>query len=248
MIFQVSNDGVAFRYQFPEQSDEVHRLKSEATSFHFPAETKAWLQPMSVAKSGFEKSNPAYEEYFAKEVPVGTPSTLKAGWVYPALFHVGENWVVLSEGSLDRNYCGTRLSHESPDGEYFVAFADPREKMGDGPANPESKLPWLTPWRIIVVGNLQTVAESTLGIDLAEKTKEPADAAIKPGKAAWSWPLLGDSQTKYDTQKRFIDYAADMGWSYCLDRLLVGSEHRLRPHEGVGRLRGHKKCRPAALV
>jgi hypothetical protein len=216
IVFQVSNDGAAFRYYFPDQSTEVRKLTSEATTFKFPPDTKAWLQPMSVAKSGFEKSNPAYEEYYAKDVPVGTQSTLKAGWVYPALFRCGENWILLSEGSLGRNYCGTKLAHESPAGEYCVAFADPREKIGDGPVNPESKLPWLTPWRIIVVGKLQTIAESTLGIDLAEKPHEPADPAIKPGKSAWSWPLLGDKQTTYDTQKRFIDYAADMHWSYVL--------------------------------
>jgi hypothetical protein len=39
---------------------------------------------------------------------------------------------------------------------------------------------------------------------------------IKPGKASWSWPLLGDSRTIYEVQRRFIDYAAEMGWRYCL--------------------------------
>ena len=28
--------------------------------------------------------------------------------------------------------------------------------------------------------------------------------------------LLKDEQTTFDVQKRFIDYAADMGWRYCL--------------------------------
>jgi hypothetical protein len=85
-----------------------------------------------------------------------------------------------------------------------------------GPANPESKLPWLTPWRVIAVGSLKTIAESTLGIDLADPAAQPAGPSIQPGKASWSWPLLGDGQTVYDVQKRFIDYAAEMGWRYCL--------------------------------
>lgn len=59
VVFQVSNDGVAFRYVFPEQSDKQHQLTDEVTSFHFLPGTKAWLQPMSVAKSGWEKSNPS---------------------------------------------------------------------------------------------------------------------------------------------------------------------------------------------
>jgi alpha-glucosidase len=216
VIFQVSNDGVAFRYFFPETSTEVHSLKEEISSFHFQPGTKAWLQPMSVAKSGWAKATPAYEEFYEKEIAVGTPSTLGAGWVYPALFKSGDSWLLVSEGSLGRNYCGTRLRSESPDGEYSVGFPDARETMHGLPVNPSSTLPWLTPWRLITIGSLRTIAESTLGTDLAEKPAGPADPSIKPGKASWSWPQLGDRQTNYDVQKHFVDFAADMGWSYCL--------------------------------
>lgn len=217
VIFLVSNDGIAFRYFLPSSGDNSsHKLSEEVTSFHFPKGTTAWLQPMQVAKSGFEHSNPAYEEYYEKEIPVGTPSKLGAGWVYPALFHTGDSWMLISEVRLGRNYCGTRLRHESPDGEYSIGFPDPREKIGDGPVNPEGVLPWSSPWRIVVVGSLKTIVESTLGIDLAAPPKEPADPNIKPGKASWSWPLMGDRNTTYDVQKQFIDYSADMGWAYCL--------------------------------
>jgi len=216
VIFQVSNDGVAFRYGFPETNAVTLRLKEEVSSFHFLPGTRAWLQPMSVAKSGWAQATPAYEEYYEKDIPVGTPSTLGAGWVYPALFRSGDTWLLVSEGSLSRNYCGTRLRSESPDGEYSVGFADPREVISGGAANPESKLPWLTPWRIVVVGDLKLIAESTLGLDLADQPAQPADASIQPGKASWSWPLLKDGNTTYDVQKRFIDYAAAMGWRYTL--------------------------------
>lgn len=216
VFFQVSNDGVAFRYFFPEKASGTRSLKEEATSFHFQKDTKAWLQPMSAAKSGWEKTNPSYEEFYEKDIPVGTPSRSGAGWVYPALFRTGDTWLLVSECGVGRNYCGTRLRHESPDGEYAVGFPDPRETMNGLPVNPSSELPWLTPWRLIVVGSLKTVAESTLGIDLADPPTVAADTPSKPGKAAWSWPLLGDNHTTYETQKRFIDYAADMGWAYCL--------------------------------
>ena len=249
IIFQVSNDGVAFRYFFPETNAALHRLTEEVSSFHFLPETRAWLQPIAVAHSGWCEANPSYEEYYQKEIPAGTPSTFGAGWVYPALFRsglrraevpavasgspdnrapaepgnrrasatqAGETWLLVSEGSLPRNYCGTRLRSESPDGEYSVGFADPREIIPGGPANPESSLPWLTPWRLIVIGSLRTIAESTLGLDLADPPAHRMSPAVKPGKASWSWPLLGDRQTTYDVQKRFIDYAADLGWRYCL--------------------------------
>ncbi len=217
IIFQVSNDGFAFRYYFPEdvKSSGIRKLGEERSSFRFLPGTKAWLQPMSVAKTGWKRVHPSYEEYYEKDIPVGTPSKL-AGWVYPALFRSGDVWLLVSEGSLPRNYCGTRLRSESPDGEYFVGFPDARENFPGGGVNPESKLPWLTPWRLVVIGDLQTIAESTLGIDLADKPAALPAVAPRPGKASWSWPLLGDDQTTYEVQKKFIDYAAEMKWRYCL--------------------------------
>ena len=215
IIFQVANDGVAFRYFFPETNAGPRRLTEEVSSFHFLPGTRAWLQPMSVAKSGWSRVNPCYEEFYEKDIPVGMPSPM-AGWVYPALFRSGDTWLLVTEGSLPPNYCGTRLRAESPDGEYSVGFPDPRENFQGGAVNPESTLPWLTPWRIIAVGSLKTIAESTLGIDLANQPTHPLKLTGKPGKASWSWPLLGDSQTVYDVQKRFIDYAAEMHWHYTL--------------------------------
>ncbi|HWM29210.1 MAG TPA: glycoside hydrolase family 97 N-terminal domain-containing protein, partial [Woeseiaceae bacterium] len=45
--FQVSNGGVAFRYRFPGNDTAMHRIESEGTSFRFPDDTKAWLQPVA---------------------------------------------------------------------------------------------------------------------------------------------------------------------------------------------------------
>ncbi|MBN1517502.1 glycoside hydrolase family 97 catalytic domain-containing protein [Candidatus Sumerlaeota bacterium] len=216
IIFQVADDGVAFRYFFPETDAQTRRLTKEVTSFHFLPEAKAWMQPMSVAKTGWAETHPSYEEFYEKEIPAGTPSPSPAGWVYPALFRSGDDWLLLSECALGRNYCATRLRAESPDGEYSIGFPDPREHFQDGPVNPESPLPWFSPWRIIVAGNLKTIAESMLGVDLADKPEHPATDAIEPGKASWSWPLLGDGSAVFNVQKEFIDYAAEMNWRHCL--------------------------------
>ena len=215
--FQVSNDGVAFRYFFADSDPQAHQIRSEASSFRFPADTRAWLQPIAVAKSGWSFTNPSYEEIYEKDIPAGSPSPTGAGWVYPALFRTADTWLLLSETGLTRNYCGTHLQSRWRDTEYRIAFPDPLENFQNGPVAPQSTLPWTTPWRLIVVGTLKTVAESTLGSDLADRALPtiavPTDG---PGKASWSWPLLGDDQTVYATQVRFIDYAAQMGWRYTL--------------------------------
>jgi len=216
VVFQVSNDGAAFRYVFPDADAKSRTVNGEASSFRFAADAKAWLQPMSVAKTGWAKTNPSYEEYYEKEIPVGTPSKLGAGWVFPALFRTGETWVLLTETGLGRGYCGAKLAHEAPGGEYRVAFPDARETIGKESVNPRFSAPYATPWRVIVVGDLKTVTESTLGTDLAAPAIPGVKLAGAPGKASWSWPKLGDGKTVYEVQRRFIDYAAEMGWGYCL--------------------------------
>lgn len=217
IIFQVSDDGAAFRYFFPESDGTKHRLIEEISSFRFLPGTRAWLQPMAAARTEWKESQPSYEEFYQKDIPVGTPSPIGAGWVYPARFRSNDVWVLLSETGISRNYCGTRLRHESGGGEYKVGFPDPKENFQGGAVNPESKSPWLTPWRLIAVGSLATIAESTLGVDLAEKPSlATTNPPLQPGKASWSWVLLGDQQTNFETQKRFIDYAAAMRWRYCL--------------------------------
>ncbi len=216
VVFQVSDDGVAFRYVFPEMDGTAHAVKTETTSFRFPEGSKAWLQPMSVAKTGWARTNPSYEEYYQMEIPAGTPSTLGAGWVFPALFRTGETWVLITEAGLSRGYCASRLAHESPGGEYRIGFPDTNETMDGGPAGPRFATPYRTPWRVIALGSLKTVVESALGTDLAAPAIRTAPLAGGPGKASWSWPKLGDNQTNYDVQRRFVDFAAEMGWAYCL--------------------------------
>jgi hypothetical protein len=217
ILFQVSDDGVGFRYRFPEASNKVHRIQTEATSFNFLPGTLAWLQPLAAAKTGFGETNPSYEETYDRQIPVGTRSPTGAGWAYPALFRSDQTWLLISETALARNYAATRLDNEWRSTEYTVRFPEVLEHYQNGPVAPESTLPWLTPWRLIVIGDLRTIAESTLGTDLADPPQASASVPPPgPGKASWSWPLMGDAHTNYDTSKRFIDYAAEMGWKYTL--------------------------------
>ncbi len=217
IIFQISNDGIAYRYYFPTNATKLHKIKEEKSSFNFMPGTRAWLQPIAVAKSGWNGTNPSYEEYYEKDMEVGSPSPTGAGWVYPALFKSGDTWLLVSEGSLPRNYCGTRLRSQWHNTEYTVSFPDQLERIGNGAVNPESVTPWLMPWRFIVIGSLKTIAESTLGIDLADKAVLDATQFINgPGKASWSWPLMGDDKTVFDVQKQFVDYAESMHWQYTL--------------------------------
>jgi hypothetical protein len=152
------------------------------------------------------------------DIATGTPSPGPNGWVYPALFKYKDTWLLITEAALGRTYCGTALQQNSPNNEYRINFPQAPEVFKDGKAtlNPESTLPWKTPWRIIAIGDLKKIAESTLGTDLALPAKKMNSSFIKPGKSSWSWILKKDDSTVYSVQKRYIDFAADMHWQYCL--------------------------------
>lgn len=213
VTFRVSNDGVAFRYRVAGKNLKFVR---ETTGFAFDKSAKAWLQPMAVAQTGWSNTNPSYEEHYQREIPVGTPSTLGAGWVFPALLRSGDTWVALTEANLDGSFHASRLHTDSRGGVYRLDVPAPPEVFTDGALLAESRGDLLTPWRIVALGSLRTLVESTLGTDLAAPAIAFDKAKVQPGHASWSWALLKDDGTCIDTQKRFVDYAADMGWDYTL--------------------------------
>jgi hypothetical protein len=208
IVFRVSNDGVAFRYE-----TAGGLVRSEATSFAFPSTARAWLQPMSVAQTGWANTNPSYEEYYHADIAVGTPSPLKTGWVFPALFRNGDNWVALTEAGMDGSWHASRLQAKSPGGEYRIGSPTTPEAFPGGALMGSGAR---SPWRVLAVGPLATVVQSSLGTDLAEPAIAFDAALVQPGHASWSWAILKDDATVFDVQKKFIDYAAQMKWDYTL--------------------------------
>jgi alpha-glucosidase len=214
LTLRASNDGLALRYTVDGPGRKT--FKDELTSFAFPAEARAWLQPMATAKSGYSRVNPSYEEHYQMGIAVGTPSPMPAGWVFPALFRGGANWVALTEAGMDGRFHASRLQADSTGGIYRIGLPDPLEVFTGGKLLADVDGPLTTPWRVLAIGPLKTVMESTLGTDLAAPAVLFDKAKLKPGHASWSWALLKDGATVFDVQKRFIDYAADMHWNYTL--------------------------------
>lgn len=216
VVFRVSNDGVAFRYIVADPSLPLKKLVQEHTTFALPDGAKAWLQPMSVAQTGWSNTNPSYEEHYQMEIPAGTKAPTEAGWVFPALFRTGANWLAISEANMDGSWQASRLAQDSTGGEYRIGNPMPAEVFTNGGLMAETEGTLTSPWRVIALGSLATVTNSTLGTDLAAPAVAFDKALVKPGHASWSWAILKDESIVYDVQKRFIDYAADMHWDYTL--------------------------------
>lgn len=216
VVFRVSNDGVAFRYVLGQVPGRAGSMLQESTAFRFATSTRAWLQPMQVAQTGWMNTNPAYEEHYRMDIPVGTPSPLAAGWVFPALFKSGDTWVALTEADMDGSFHASRLQAHSRGGVYRIGTPMAAEVAPGGALLAQAATGLRSPWRVLAIGSLATVMDSTLGTDLAAPAIAFDAAKVLPGHAAWSWGLLKDDATVYAVQKQFIDYAADMRWDYVL--------------------------------
>lgn len=220
------NDGVAFRYvvSLPEPRSKV--FMDEYTGLRLRPDTRAFLQPMQPWHTGWKGTNPAYEEHYAIDTPVGQPARLGVGWAFPALFRSGDTWIAVTEAGMDGSFHASRLWPDNDFDRSFQAapasggyqFGWPRvgETGGGTQRLAEADGRMTTPWRVIAIGDLPTLMQSTLGTDLAAPAVTFPAAKLKPGPASWSWALLKDEGTVFEVQKRYIDYAADMHWPYTL--------------------------------
>ena len=213
IVLRAHDDGVAFRYRFPERDAASKLVAGEQTGFHVPDGSTGWLLPHQEV----HKYGPAYEDLFMK-VASGTPAPRPDGWSFPALFKTPANrWLLITEAALDDSYCGSHLAAESPGGVYRVKFPDPKEGLNVGAVYPVSALPWALPWRVVIVADAAPrLLESDLVMDLSPAPKGGDWSWVKPGRAAWSWWSRSESPKHAEDLNAFTDLASEMGWEYAL--------------------------------
>ena len=214
ITFRVSNRDVAFNYTLlPVRQRRDERLsciiQQEVTSFQLSTDATGFLAPQSNPMTGFARTAPSYETTYGIDQPIG-----KNGWgngyTFPCLFKTNNLWALISETGTDGNYVGCRLIGE-PDGRYHIGFPQEGECNGWGDNTVQSALPSSTPWRTITVGPMNNIIETTVAWDLV-KPKYEASKKYEYGKGTWSWIIGMDSSCNYDEQKRYIDFAAAMGY------------------------------------
>ena len=123
--------------------------------------------------------------------------------------------MLISETGVDGDYCASRLMGK-PDGTYHIGFPQVGEMNGFGTPNASISVPGYTPWRTITLGNtLKPIVETTVAQDVVERKYE-ASKKYEYGRGTWSWIIGMDPSCNYDEQKRYIDFAADMGYESVL--------------------------------
>lgn len=159
----------------------------ESISYVIPEGTKRWMQSLKTDYEGF--------------YPMST-SAKNGKYGYPALIEYGNGvFGLITETGIKH---GNSCSYLVCDGdEYKVTYTD--EDTGN-----------FHPWRIIMVGSLADIVESTMVTDYAENCKIEDTSWIKPGVSSWIYWAYNHSSKDFQKVKEYIDLAHDMGWPYTL--------------------------------
>ena len=108
VLFQVSDNDIAFRYLIPRQTINKKeykraRILAELSSFNFPDGTTTFISPQIGPESGWEQTKPSYEEGYSADAPMTTPSQFGHGYIFPALFHLQGDKETGRQGVQDKS-------------------------------------------------------------------------------------------------------------------------------------------------
>ncbi len=198
VTFRVYNDGVALKYKLNAVSDEEH-IVNEFTTYAVPQGTKRWMQ----------QYDPGYERFY----PLSTDGKLASDpnsvlWGYPALIESQDSiFMLITEANIRRDHCGSFLYNGINRDHYQVRMAD--EKLA-------FRNSWESPWRLLIIGELSDIVESTLVTDVADPSKIEHTDWIIPGMAAWIYWANNHGTKNFEIVKEYIDLAVEMKWPYDL--------------------------------
>jgi alpha-glucosidase len=205
LTFRVYDDGVGFRYEFPDQPN-MHgaNIAEELTEFAFAQDGTAWWKPAFL----WNREEYLYNKTAISAVgPADTPVTMKLA---------DGTHVALHEAALV-DFSGMTVAM-GPSGTTLHAVLTP----GAGRPKVEKKGAWSTPWRtLIIADNAAGVYQSRLMLNLNEPNKLGDMSWFKPGKfvgvwwnmikGEWSWARGPKHGATNANVKQYIDFAAANG-------------------------------------
>ena len=206
IVIRLYNDGVAFRYEYIKLENQ--KQPEEHTVYLIPEGTKRWFMQWTEAYEGFFPQTTTY-----KVKPIRTSSGVSTSadgwnnrWGYPALLEPAEGvFALISEANVERRQSASCLYN---DGERYsvVAAENDLNLSGD----------WHTPWRVVIIGKLADIVESTLVTDVSEPSQLKDTNWIKPGVVSWIYWANNHGSNDYNIIKKYVDMAVVLNLPYVL--------------------------------
>lgn len=201
VTFRLYDDGVGFRYEFPEQPNmKTANIADELTEFAFASDGTAWWKPAFLWNR---------EEYLYNKTAISAVGTADT----PVTIKLADGThVALHEAALV-DYAGMAVART--EGNILRAQLTP----GAGRPKVQKTGAWQTPWRTLIIADeAGGVYSSHLMLNLNEPNKLGDVSWFKPGKFAgvwwnmikgeWSWARGPKHGATNANVKRYIDFAA----------------------------------------
>ena len=204
------NDGVAFRYEFPQQPNlGDFEISDELTEFAMADNARAWW--IASNRPRLDRSEQLWSQGPVSTLDsVQTPLTMEA--------RNGKTFIVIHEANLvdypKMNIRGPRLDSRTLRAD-LAPYADGVKVRG--------RTPFVTPWRTIQIADKATeLSPSVIGLNLNPPSVIPNTDWIKPMKYVGIWwgmhinTMTWNSGSKHGATtantKRYIDFAAANGF------------------------------------
>lgn len=236
VVFRTYNDGYAFRYNIrkTDGTEGDFTVTDELTHFALPGNAKTYA--MAVVTNVGVLGGGAYYSYEDKYQYRSYKNLANEQLGFPVLYSVksgnDEVYSLITEADIyGREYHGSALQLDGTDGLKTIHMP-----ACGGEASMNASYPFTSPWRVAVVGGLDTMVESTLVEDVYDEIEpwKPDDYDslseeekqiytydwVKPGAAAWSYlnfdgdPAKAAAQSNYELQRQYVDAIADLGWTW----------------------------------
>lgn len=207
LVVRAFNDGVAFRYEFPEQKGwNSYVMYDEKTEFNLNGNPMALLMYLP----GYVNTH----ENVYKQVKYDDIAKKKLIEM-PVTFEFGDNIFASVTEAAIRDYAGMYLVKEK---DKLVGKLSPHP--GQEKIKVEiSSFPHRTPWRVISIADrVGALLETNILTSLNEPCKIEDTSWIKPCRTTFTWwngNIVPDSTfspgNNFDTNKYYIDFAARNG-------------------------------------
>ena len=206
MVVRLYNDGVAFRYEL--SGSKLSQLPKELTTYRIAEGTRRWIQQWTDAYEGFfpltttvrVKPEPSFGATFK------SADGFNVRWGYPALIEPANGiFALITEANIERRQSASSLFNE---GELYRVTPDKNDLaiIDD----------WHTPWRVVIIGSLADVVQSTLVTDVSEPCRLTDVSWIKPGVVSWVYWAYNHGSNDCQIINKYTDLAATLQLPYVL--------------------------------
>ena len=195
MTVRLYNDGLAYRYESP--------VKEQAT-YVIPEGTKRWMMQWTDGAENFYPLMTTYKEKAQRSFSAVSKDADGncVRWSFPALVELKEGvFALLTEANIEKGQSASSMYNE---GEVYRVVQDEGENKTH------------TPWRLVIIGTLGDVVESTLVTDVSEPCKLEDTSWIKPGVVSWVYWAYNHGSDDYNIIKKYTDMAATLKLPYVL--------------------------------